>query len=104
MLQQFELWEAQALALSKGLESRLSLAIAPELLASAWAAPLGELAAVIASGSPSASVSLPSTGMVTGSSSSAVAVSFAATGTSFTELTVTVTVEVEKPPCPSLMV
>lgn len=44
MLQQFELWEAQALALSKGLESRLSLAIAPELLASAWAAPLGELA------------------------------------------------------------
>lgn len=44
MLQQFELWEAQALALSKGLESRLSLAIAPELLASGWAAPLGQLA------------------------------------------------------------
>ena len=44
MLQQFELWEAQALALSKGLESRLSLAIAPELLASDWAGPLGELA------------------------------------------------------------
>jgi DNA-binding transcriptional LysR family regulator len=44
MLQQFELWQAQALALSKGLESRLSLAIAPELLASDWAAPLGHLA------------------------------------------------------------
>ncbi len=44
MLQQFELWEAQALALSKGLESRLSLAIAPELLASDWAGPLGQLA------------------------------------------------------------
>jgi DNA-binding transcriptional LysR family regulator len=44
MLQQFELWEAQAQALSKGLESRLSLAIAPELLASDWAAPLGQLA------------------------------------------------------------
>lgn len=44
MLQQFELWEAQALALSKGLESRLSLAIAPELLASDWAGPLADLA------------------------------------------------------------
>lgn len=44
MLQQFELWEAQALALSKGLESRLSLAIAPELLASDWAVPLEQLA------------------------------------------------------------
>ncbi|WP_137819565.1 LysR family transcriptional regulator [Pseudomonas sp. 2FG] len=44
MLQQFELWEAQALALSKGLESRLSLAIAPELLASDWASPLAKLA------------------------------------------------------------
>lgn len=44
MLQQFELWEAQALALSMGLESRLSLAIAPELLASDWAGPLGQLA------------------------------------------------------------
>lgn len=44
MLQQFELWEAQALALSKGLESCLSLAIAPELLASDWASPLAELA------------------------------------------------------------
>ncbi len=44
MLQQFELWEAQALALSRGLESRLSLAIAPELMASDWAGPLGQLA------------------------------------------------------------
>lgn len=44
MMLQFELWEAQALALSKGLESRLSLAIAPELLASDWASPLGQLA------------------------------------------------------------
>ena len=44
MLQQFELWEAQALALSKGLESRLSLAVAPELLASDWASPLSLLA------------------------------------------------------------
>ncbi len=44
MLQQFDLWEAQALALSRGLESRLSLAIAPELLASDWASPLAALA------------------------------------------------------------
>ena len=44
MLQQFELWEAQAMALSKGLESRLSLAITPELLAADWVTPLGELA------------------------------------------------------------
>jgi DNA-binding transcriptional LysR family regulator len=44
MVQQFELWEAQALTLSRGLESRLSIAIAPELLASDWVAPLGQLA------------------------------------------------------------
>ncbi|MCY1281525.1 HTH-type transcriptional regulator YhaJ [compost metagenome] len=44
MLQQFAAWDAQARALSEGLESRLSLAIAPELLASDWAAPLAALA------------------------------------------------------------
>jgi DNA-binding transcriptional LysR family regulator len=44
MLQQFELWEAQALALSTGLESCLCLAIAPELMASDWATPLARLA------------------------------------------------------------
>lgn len=43
MLQQFELWEAQALGLSQGLEARLSLAIAPELLASPWAVPLSRV-------------------------------------------------------------
>ncbi len=44
LLQQFESLETQALALSQGLESRLSLAIAPELLASPWAIPLSRVA------------------------------------------------------------
>ena len=35
---------AQALALTQGLEERLTLAIAPELLASRWTAPLAALA------------------------------------------------------------
>jgi DNA-binding transcriptional LysR family regulator len=36
--------QAQALALTQGLESRLTLAIAPELLAARWSAPLAALA------------------------------------------------------------
>lgn len=36
--------QAQALSLTQGLENRLTLAIAPELLAAAWSAPLAALA------------------------------------------------------------
>ncbi|WP_298933590.1 LysR family transcriptional regulator [uncultured Ramlibacter sp.] len=36
--------QAQALSLTQGLETRLALAIAPELLSAAWAAPLAALA------------------------------------------------------------
>lgn len=45
MLQQFDEWETHAASLSRGLESRLSLAIDPELLASDWTTPLRVLAA-----------------------------------------------------------
>lgn len=43
MLEQFAQWEAQAMALSEGLEGRLSIAIDPELLACDWTSPLSAL-------------------------------------------------------------
>ena len=53
---------------------------------------------------PSTSVSLPSTGTVTGVSSAVVSVSSTATGLSLTGVTVMVTVAVSVPPFPSVMV
>jgi DNA-binding transcriptional LysR family regulator len=42
--QQIEQWQAHALSLSQGLESKLSIAIEPELLSINWAAPVAALA------------------------------------------------------------
>ena len=59
---------------------------------------------VMVSGSPSTSVSLPRTLIVTAVSSGVEAASSAATGASFTGVTVTVTVAVSVFPLPSLIV
>ena len=66
--------------------------------------PSGELAATTVSGSPSTSLSLASSAMVTGVSSFVVAASSTATGGSFTAATLIVSVTVAKPPFPSLIV
>ncbi len=68
--------------------------------------PLAALAAVTVRGSPLASLSLPSTLMVTGVSSDVLAVSATATGGELTGTpapTVTATVLLALPPWPSLM-
>ena len=63
------------------------------------------LAAVTVSGSPSTSLSLPSTAMLaTGVLTGVLATSPAAAGASLTAVTVRLTVAVEVPPLPSLMV
>ena len=64
--------------------------------------PLGAVADVTVSGSPSGSLSLPSTAIVTGASSLVVARSFAATGAGL--VTVQLNVVLAVPPLPSLAV
>ena len=81
-----------------GVATVLAVNWAPALITTL---PLEAVAVVTVSGSPSTSLSLASTGMITGVSSLVVAVSGWATGASLTGVTVTVTVAVAKPPVPS---
>src|ERR1051325_11505376 len=74
--------------------------LVPEMLA----VPLVGLTLVMVSVSPSTSLSLTSTGMVTRVSSGVVAASFTAIGASLTAVTVTVINAVAVPPLPSLIV
>ena len=63
----------------------------------------GAVVALTLKVSPSRSLSLPKTAMVTGVSSLVVTLSSTAVGSSLTGVTVTVTVAVALPPLPSMM-